>query len=309
MTNINDVLERHKEALLALPGCTAVAIGKKMVAGHRTDTDCIVVFVQQKRPTELPNAVPTQLEGIPTDVLERTFDFQEIATDPFARFDPLIGGIAISAQEDVSYQSYGSLGCFIRADGTILNVPAADYMLTNQHVLIAASVPNADRTVLQPGGVVRQPNYSMGLYTAGQIDATHDCAISTIVGRNYQNVVPNHPWRAGNRALAGIGQAVLNDRVYKYGATTKHTVGIVRNINLNIVGINNAILIEGENNSAWCDGGDSGSVLIRYQDDLVLGLNFRADTLTPVSGGYRDGLAYDITTQIQVFSTNVQLSP
>lgn len=308
MIDIHAVIERHTADLLALPGCTAVAIGKKIVAGEVTDRDCIVVYVQKKAATAMPHAVPAQLDGIPTDVIERTFDFRESATNPFERFDPLISGVSVTAYEDSL--NYGSIGCFIAADGTIPGVPAANYMLTNQHVLQAAAQPNSDHRVIQPGNVNFPPpdNDVMGHYQAGERNETHDCAVSTIQGRTFQNVVPNHPWQPGRRMLRGIAVAAVGDYVYKYGATTLHTTGSVANIHFSTPGIRNAIYIQAENDGLWCAGGDSGSVVVRYADDLVLGLNFRADTNAPVRGGFSAGLAYDITNQIRTFSTNVRLA-
>jgi hypothetical protein len=314
------ILERHRAALFALPGCTAVAIGKKIAAGKRTNTDSIVVFVKKKGHVPAGGAAPALLEGIPTDVVEKTFDFRPTNIDPFQRFNPLVGGISLTSWEDSSV--YGSVGCFIIADGQVPQVPYGNYLLTNQHVLAVAAASD-DHRVIQPGNVDFPPpaNSAFGCYVFGQRDASHDCAIATIVQthgcpvpgqyiRNAVNQVPDHPGQQGWRILAGTAAPALNDRVYKYGATTHHTVGNVTNINFSTQdnSIVNAIYIDGENGGVWCDGGDSGSVVIRYADDYVVGLNFRADTNMPVQGGYSAGLAYDILTQMQVFGNVVQLA-
>lgn len=304
MQDIHVILDQHKATLLASPGCVAVAIGKKLIGGEPTATDCIVVFVRKKGPVPASIAVPAQLAGVPTDVVERNFQFNPIATAPFARFDPLISGVSLTSWEDP--HSHGSIGCFIDANGTMPNVPAGRYLLTNQHVVQVAAT-GGDTRVIQPGNVPPPcpppfpANYLVGAYVHGLRDADHDCAIVHVQGRNVTNQVPNHPWCPGRRKLAGIAVAAVNDRVYKYGSTTQHTTGIVTNINFSTPGITNAILVQGENNGPWCDGGDSGSVMIRYADDHVMGLLFRADTTTPVTGGFREGLVYDIATQFQVF--------
>ncbi len=310
MPTIGEVLEHHRQDLLAIPGCTAVSIGKKAVAGQRTATDCIVVHVSRKgSPREPGTEVPLQVEGVPTDVVEREFNFALTGTDPMERFDPVIGGISITSREDPG--PFGSTGCFIRADGTVGNVTAGAYLLTNEHVVAVAAQPLGG-DVIQPGDVNGNipGNYGLGIVVASARDATHDCAIVRIVGRDFRNEVPNHPWHWGNREIKGIGNAAVNNRVYKFGAKTGHTVGTVTNIAFTTPGnrVTNAIVIQGEDNGVWCDGGDSGSVVIRYDDDLVIGLNFQGDTGTPVKGGYGEGLAYDISTQIQPFSTNIQLA-
>lgn len=308
MPDIHAVLERNKAALLALPGCTAVAISYKKVSGRTTAIPSIVVYVDRKKPTAPEHAVPPSIEGIATDVVEQHFDFRATATNPFDRFDPLIGGVSLTALEDSAV--YGTIGCFIDVDGHVPPTPAGIYLLTNQHVVQVAAAAGGDRRVIQPGNVANPPaNYVTGLFMAGQRDATHDCAITTIGRRGYRNEVPNHPLHPGNRALTGVAVAAVGDRVYKYGATTKHTTGTVTDVNFNIPGgIQNAIRIVGENNGIWCDGGDSGSVAIRYADDRVVGLNFVGDAHTTVPGGYRAGLAYDIATQMQVFGGVVRLA-
>lgn len=296
-------LERHKRDLLAIPGCTAVAVGKKVSGGEVTDIECVVVFVARKgTPPNAAELVPTELGGVPTDVIEREFGFAPIATNPMERLNPIIGGISLTSYEDAV--SYGSIGCFIAADGAVPGVPAGTYLLTNQHVVQVAAAPGADRRVLQPGDVngAIPANYVCGEYVHGQRDASHDCAITSVVGRGWANEVPNHPWHPGNRDLTGLAVAMVGEEVYKYGSSTKHTVGHVTFTHLNIEGLVNAIYVSGENGGLWCNGGDSGSALVRYADDRVLGLNFRADTHTAVPGGFSGGLAYDITEQILVFS-------
>jgi hypothetical protein len=305
----HSVLERHKASLLAIPGATAVAIGKKSTGGTSTDVDSIVVFVARKGdPPQGADRVPAEIEGVPTDVVERVFDFRPLATNPFERLDPLIGGISLTAIEDP--QAWGTIGCFIAADGAVAGVPAGPYLLTNMHVVQVAAAVGANRRVIQPGRV-KPPvpaNYVCGEYVTGLRNATHDCAITTILGRGWRNEVPNHPWQPGRRNLTGLAAAALNDQVYKYGATSQHTTGTIANLNFNAPGINNAIYIVGEAGGAWCDQGDSGAAVILYSDDRVLALLFSADTNTPVPGGYLGGLAYDITTQILVFSGVAQLA-
>lgn len=307
MTDINATLERHKERLLAIPGCTAVAIGNKIVAGRTQNVHSIVVFVKEKRGDVDPaQAVPKEIDGVPTDVVQREFDFRPTATNPFARFDPVIGGVSITSYEALS--DYGTIGCFITAGLAAVPpvIAGTTYLLTNEHVVQVAHL-GGDPRVIQPGyentpphGTKPPTNYAVGNYVSGQRDATHDCAITT-TDRNWRNEVPNHPWQPGNRTLQGTANPALNDRVYKYGATTKHTVGIVMNTNFHAGNIQNAVYITGENNGLWCAGGDSGSVSIRYADDFVLALNFMADTNTPVRGGFSSGLAYDIASQMLVF--------
>lgn len=309
MPSPGDVLERHKHRLLGIPGCTAVAVGRKIASGEETDTECIVVFVSRKgAPVRREDQVPAEIEGIETDVVEREFDFIPTATNPMERFDPLIGGVSITSFTDPA--TCGSIGCSIAADGTKPQVPAGTYLLTNTHVILSASDPDEPR-VIQPGEV-DQPvpgNYVCGAFVHGDGTAGHDCAITSVAGRGWRNEVPNHPLRFGDRPLRGIGAPAVGIEIYKFGAGSRHTRGSVTHVNFNSGEVQNAIMIEGEDQGLWCEGGDSGSVAIRYADDFVVGLNFRADQGSALpGGGYSRGLAFPIATQIESFSTAVQLA-
>lgn len=67
------VKARVEAELMALPGVTGVATGPKLVAGRRTDTWAIRVYVAQKRDVEPALALPHEIEGVPVDVIERSF--------------------------------------------------------------------------------------------------------------------------------------------------------------------------------------------------------------------------------------------
>ena len=191
-------------------------------------------------------------------------------------------------------------------------------MLTNRHVVTAAIGNGTTPKVIQPGKVNRlQKEYELGavVHSSGFGHTSYDCAVVALGSRGFANEVPNHPWRPGNRALQGFATAAVNDTVYKYGATTGHTRGTVKSINFTWVddtgrvAVQNAILIEGDDGHVWCNGGDSGSVVVLYESDLVVGLNFRGDTESgDEERGYTQGLAYDIGTQIRLFSNRIELA-
>jgi len=68
--------------LMRIPGVTGVGVGHKVVAGERTETIAIVVFVREKR-DDPEERIPPEIEGVPTDVQERTFVLHD--TDPHER--------------------------------------------------------------------------------------------------------------------------------------------------------------------------------------------------------------------------------
>jgi hypothetical protein len=318
-------LNKHKARLLALPGCTGVAIGYKEVAGEVIDRLAIVVFVERKQKGIAADClVPAILDGIPTDVVEKTFGYKLTATDPFARFTQMFSGISITPLGNPD--GWGTLGCIIHTTGNA-HVPGGNYLLTNQHVLSKADPNqpgNRSTVVLQPGSADKPPaDYACGDYVYGVEDDINDCAIATIGrGRTWRNEVPNHPWRPGRRTLAGVAAAAVGDEVYKYGATTNSTRGVVRFVHADYpdIRIRDAIYIESLDGSMWVGTGDSGSILIRYSDDFVLGLNCAADHATELPANshpplhdrmpaYSAGYAYDIQRQMNVFGGVVTLAP
>jgi hypothetical protein len=324
VAELTEILEKHKARLLALPGCTGVAIGYKEVKGEVIDQPAIIVFVKRKQNNvAADHLVPEALDGHPTDVIEKTFGFKLTATDPFARFPQLIGGLSITPRDNPP--TWGSVGCVIHTTGNAHVPHAGDYLLTNHHVLTYADPANPEshtRQVIQPGNTAEPApaNYSCGDYVWGQTTPTSDCAITTIgPGRTWRNQVPNHPLRPGNRTLKGIGAAAMGDEVYKYGATTKSTRGVVKFTHYDhpTQPIQDAIYVTNPDGTMWVATGDSGSVLIRYSDDFVVGLNFSADDKTLLAHhpalpndlpAYSAGYAYDIQSQMNVFGGVVTLA-
>ncbi|MBK8623024.1 MAG: hypothetical protein IPN79_15040 [Saprospiraceae bacterium] len=325
MSEIHAVLQKYKSKIFGIPGVSGIAIGYKETNGQIQDQLAIIVFVLKKSShVEDKYRIPEQLDGFVTDILEKKFGLELTSTDPFERFDDVFSGISITP-EDVP-PPWGTLGCIIRSNGNA-HVPPGDYILTNQHVLWYADPNNPNSTsrgVIQPGRAndPPPPNYFCGNYIYGVKDPVSDCAICTIAGtRGWHNEVPNHPWRPGRRDLMGIAQAAVGDEVYKYGATTGNTRGVVRFIHYHdpILPIQNSIYIENPDASMWVAKGDSGSVLIRYADDFVVGLNFAADANTMLNPNqhrtlpdnlpaYYGGYAYDIQSQMNYFGAIVDLA-
>ncbi len=52
---------------------TGVDVGPKYVNGRRTDELAIRVYVEKKSDVAAADAIPEEIEGVPTDVIERTF--------------------------------------------------------------------------------------------------------------------------------------------------------------------------------------------------------------------------------------------
>lgn len=73
LDRVCEVKRSARWALLALPGVHGVGVGTKIVGGQRGEQLAIVVFVSKKKPRQLllpAELVPTEIEGVPTDVVE-----------------------------------------------------------------------------------------------------------------------------------------------------------------------------------------------------------------------------------------------
>lgn len=73
LEEIRRIKEAAEAELLKLPGVTGVDIGFKTVRGKPTDVMAIRVYVDRKRNVPAEQEIPTQIQGVPTDVIERSY--------------------------------------------------------------------------------------------------------------------------------------------------------------------------------------------------------------------------------------------
>lgn len=69
--NVKAVKERYKKQLFSLPNVISLGIGPKIREGQSTGETAIKVFVSKKvdqGDLEAHDRVPTELDGVPTDV-------------------------------------------------------------------------------------------------------------------------------------------------------------------------------------------------------------------------------------------------
>ncbi len=70
---IQRVKEEVEHDLLRIPGVTGVDVGSKYVNGEKSDSLAIRVYVERKRDVPVDAAIPKEIQGIPTDVIERKY--------------------------------------------------------------------------------------------------------------------------------------------------------------------------------------------------------------------------------------------
>jgi len=73
LEEVRRVKERAEAELLRLPGVTGVDIGPKIVDGRETGQLSIRVYVSKKHDVPETEAIPRQIDGVPTDVVERHY--------------------------------------------------------------------------------------------------------------------------------------------------------------------------------------------------------------------------------------------
>ena len=61
--------------LLKIPGVVGVDIGCKVIDGKKTDILAILIYVEEKKmDVHEEHMIPKQIQGIPTDVIQRKFE-------------------------------------------------------------------------------------------------------------------------------------------------------------------------------------------------------------------------------------------
>lgn len=289
MPTVDDLVVRKQQVeaqFLALPGVTGVDVGFKEVGGHLTDQLSVRVHVAAKR-DDVPDAqrIPLEVDGIPTDVLERNYELQvksvpldfSIQADS-VRYDPLLGGISIGPSRVIGGSVFtGTLGAVVIDNGT--NRRAA---LTNFHVACVDTGWSVGDRMAQPSRV------DTGVVPGDEVGALLRATLSGAVDGA---VISLDPGRGTRCEVAEIGQvrgtkvAALGMRVRKRGRTTGLTYGSVDGVSLTVnvdygngIGVRTltnqvSVTADTARNPRFSDRGDSGSVILD-DDGYVVALLF-----------------------------------
>jgi hypothetical protein len=206
-----------------------------------------------------------------------------------SEYRPIRGGISISPEDMDGW--YGTLGWF----GTLNSSPSTKILITNKHVAFDGS--SGTTTSHKKVG---QPNYSkVCCCTCGVIGETivgiNNTTVDVAIARLDSDVNPMLLIRnnAGSQELHvdGTHAAIVGETVYKIGARSGYTTGIVADIagttttsyhdsagntvtltrtNEILVGADPAETYTIENGKkAFSNSGDSGSVVLNSADQIV----------------------------------------
>ena len=296
---IRPVKQQVEDELLARPGVSGVDIGEKYTGGHPTGRLSIIVFVEEKKPLDHMaegEAIPPEINGIPTDVVEMRIVPMAVAVpvdDAVLQVDtgtytPLKGGISMGPCRSIflsppdvptagNYTFVGTLGAMVRDRST-----NAMMGLTNFHVACVDDGWTAGDTMTQPGRPDGGscPSGNFGTLTRAVLSEHVDGAVVTI---NSTKSTDCSIVDIG--AVKGQATAAVNMTVRKRGRTTGLTHGTVGSTDASVSinygdGLGVRVLknqvrvnVDSAQSSKFSDHGDSGSVVVT-SDNKVIGLLF-----------------------------------
>lgn len=178
---------------------------------------------------------------------------------------------------------WGTLGCFVKDVDN-----GAYYVLSNHHVLFS-ELGYKDNFIAQPSTSHGGGNDdAIGLYVRSLAPDTSgindfDAAVAGPISSDFDHLIPGLTVNANESTDASVGM-----KVYKIGATTGKTFGIITSIvsalkvndsNGNLLDYQNQITINGTKEDFltpknFSMPGDSGSVIFDYDSNKIVGLLF-----------------------------------
>jgi hypothetical protein len=278
--------ESVEDDILKRPGVTGIGVGTKYVGGKPTGEVSIQVFVKEKKKTvPAGEMIPAQINGIPTDVIQRTYVLHpamkkvlevELMADT-GTYNPVKGGISIGPCRAIGgFVFAGTLGVPVRDRAT-----GNPLLLSNFHVMCVDNGSSVGDQMTQPSRVDTGscPSGVVGTLLRSALTSSVDGAVCTLSGRGSACEIVDIG------AVAGTGTAALNLSVRKRGRTTGLTFGRVDSVSLSVsvdygdgIGVKTltnqiGLLPDTTKNPKFGDHGDSGSVVVDDNRKIV-GLYF-----------------------------------
>lgn len=252
-----------------------IGIGLKETAGSYTGEVAVKVFVREKASEsrlQSQAAVPSQVNGIPTDV-EEVGDL--VAQSYASRFPrPVPCGVSCGHPAITA----GTIGALVVLNNNRLAI------LSNNHVLANENNAQMGNPILQPGRLDGGQNPAdriaiLERFTPLQFPGPNlvDAAVAWTA---FSLVKADHvTYRVNPTPLA----ASISLPVMKNGRTTQATQGIIIGIAVNSVSVgygsgvavfNNQLVIRGIGSKPFSQGGDSGSLIVSVGSRQPVGLLF-----------------------------------
>ncbi len=272
-------------------GVTAVDLGFKWSDGQMTDQLSIRVHVAQKKaPDALTEAdlFPKELDGIPVDVIEATYDIQTTMDSEWAdaqleaavdgrgqRFDEIPLGVSIGSPRVTA----GTLGAKVFDPST-----REAMILSNWHVMVGSPDTQAGDPVWQPGkldgGTQNDVIANVSRWVLGPFDAAVAKVSETrpIVAKTLED-----------KPIEDVTTPRLGMFVWKSGRTTGYTEGfidgvmMITSLNYRAMGVRELRSVmrvvprPGSPPGEVSLGGDSGSIWVDEQSGKAVGLHFAGE--------------------------------
>ncbi len=303
-----EVIERHKEAILAKPNVLGVGTGFKTRNGKQLGDLCVIAMVSQKIPRAGldPSAlVPVEVEGISTDVIQ--VGFLRALQERTDRWRPALGGVSLGHYKITA----GTLGAVVRDRTTDRRL-----ILSNNHVLANNNQGGQGDPILQPGAVdggreetdifATLERFYPIRFNEGPVDCSTAEAyakfgnmMAKLLGSKHRVQAYWSDPQATNQvdaaiakplndmevldeileigAIGGVLPAMLGMRVRKSGRTTGLTTGQIMVLNATVTidyGDRRARFENQIVTTAMSQPGDSGSLLVAGESLQAVGLLF-----------------------------------
>ena len=276
-------LDRHRDSLLDYPNVVGTGVSMKFKNGEVLDRPCIVIYVTKKIPNLKKGAIPAEIDGCPTDVVETGVPTLRSTSFP-GPVCPLQPGYSIGHYKVTS----GTLGCLVREKSGVgvSKSPFSDILLlSNNHVLANNNRAKKGHSIQHPGPLNQLPlkpslksaflkrwKPLVRLPAVNEIDAAVAKPIIPVSPDIKLIGIPNG-LRSVNQSIIGIQVQMTGARIGHQTATVtgpiNQTIDIPGVIGLGTIRFLNCIATTAMSSPL----GDSGSLLLD-NDRKALGLFF-----------------------------------
>jgi hypothetical protein len=278
-----------EDPLSQIPGVLGIDIGLREPEAEESDL-VIRIFVSDAAAPPPPLEGLLATVGFPVVIEQRDFD----PIEDRGRYDPVVGGIEIGAVHEGLQTGYGTLGGL--ASDTLFP-GGQDVGVSCAHVIAGSRLNVA---IVQGAPIVQPAAGAMNSRQIGRLyrwDEANDIAVFALddgisATRRIEQVGP----------CAGMAEARINDVVFKRGRTTDLTWGKVVSNHLRQFGRADpgtgfeVWRLPSNNPAIFCDHGDSGSLIVNQNHQVVgiLAIGGIRPTWRVGVPGYASGIANQI---------------
>lgn len=308
MEHATAILNSVRDDWLARDGVTAVDLGFKWSHGLMTGKLSIRVHVAKKLPTDAlseADLFPSEIEGIPVDVIEAEYGLQllpgssQLEAAPEARkarYDPIPLGVSVGNPRVTA----GTLGAKVYDAASLL--PMA---LSNWHVFVGSPSGAAGEQIWQPGSLDGGNSTDTFAILSRSVLGPYDAAVAQLTNaREVQTETLDKD------VIEDVTTPQLGMDVWKSGRTTERTEGFIDGIQMTtsvnygaagirvMQGVFRIVPRPGAGNIEVSMGGDSGSIWVDEASGKGVGLHFAGE----VGNAPEHGLANELQPVLDILN-------